>query len=144
MQGASSDLSNSLCNSGQLSILYYNARSILPKLNNLAASCLALKPDIVCIVESWLCNDISDNEIALPYYSSVRSDRNRHGGGILLYIKDNLPYNVVFCGSPGLELVFISIFLQNNKCLYLGTFYRPPSSPISIFDTLFDVYTLFL
>ena len=61
---------------------------MLPKIDHLSALCLASDPDIVCIVESWLCNEITDSEIALPGYSLVRLDRNRHGGGVLLYIKD--------------------------------------------------------
>ena len=32
------------------SIFYYNVRSILPKLDNLAAACLVSTPDIVCFV----------------------------------------------------------------------------------------------
>lgn len=45
-----------------ISILYYNARSVLPKLDELAANCMVLDPDIVCIVESWLGPDINDSE----------------------------------------------------------------------------------
>ena len=33
------------------------------KLDNLAAECVTYNPDIVCIVESWLSDDILDNEI---------------------------------------------------------------------------------
>ena len=150
MQGVSSDLSNSANNAnnaiqtdnhnlGKLLILYYNARSVLPKLDNLAATCLARSPDIVCIVESWLCSDISDNEISLPNYSIIRLDRNRHGGGILLYVKDNLSFKVVLHGPSGLELFFMSILLPNSRSICLGTFYRPPSSSVAIFDSLFDV-----
>jgi len=68
-----------------LSILYYSARSLLPKIDHLSSLCLASDPDIVCIVESWLCNEITDSEIALPGYSPVRLDRNRYGGCVLLY-----------------------------------------------------------
>lgn len=41
-----------------LSILYYNARSVLPKMDDVAASVLARKPDVVCVSESWLGEDI--------------------------------------------------------------------------------------
>ena len=44
---------------------------------------------ILYIVESWLSGDISDDEISLSGYSIVRLDRNRHGGGILIYILSN-------------------------------------------------------
>ena len=46
----------------------------------------AYDPDIICIVESRLCADISDNEVALPGYQVYRRDRNRHGGGILFIL----------------------------------------------------------
>ena len=55
--------------SGKLSIFNYNARSILPKLDNLAATYLVSSPDIVCVVEYWLCSDICDSEISLVDYS---------------------------------------------------------------------------
>ena len=109
----SSVLSNSLHelprNSGNLSIFYYNARSILPKLDNLAATCQVFTPDIVCIVESWLCSDICDSEISLVDYSIVRLDRSRHGGGIILYIKNNLNFDIISHGALGLEL-FLYLF----------------------------------
>jgi len=36
---------------------------------------------MIYIVETWLCDDILNSEIALPGY------RNRHGGGVLIYVK---------------------------------------------------------
>ena len=47
--------------SKQLTVLYYNARSILPKLDELQANVLLQKPDIICIVETWLSEDVMDN-----------------------------------------------------------------------------------
>ena len=108
-----------------LSILYYNACSLLPKLEHLAATCLACNPDIVCIVESWRCDDVCDGEISLPNYSVVRLDRNQHGGGIVLYIKDTLSFSVVSAGPESLEIIFVSVSLPTNRSICLGTFYRP-------------------
>ena len=68
-----------------LSILYYNARSLISKLDELCAIVEAHNPDVVSISESWLCADISDNEISVPDYHVFRKDRHRHGGGVLLY-----------------------------------------------------------
>ena len=67
-----------------LSIVYYNARSCLPELDDVS---VAESPDIICVVETWLSNSISDYEIVLPGYQCVRCDRDRHGGGVLMYIK---------------------------------------------------------
>ena len=56
---------------------------LLPKLDELAATCATDNPDIVCLVETWLCSDVLDNEVLIPNYSTVRLDRNRHGGVLL-------------------------------------------------------------
>lgn len=77
-------------------MLYYNARSILPKLDELRATALFQAPDIICIVETWLSEDVTDHEIWLPDYQTHRLDRNRHGGGIVLYVRDSLSCKVLF------------------------------------------------
>ena len=69
------------CFHKSLLILYFNCRSLLPKLDELAAICATDNPDIVCLVETWLCSDVLDNEVLIPNYSTIRLDRNRHGGG---------------------------------------------------------------
>ena len=68
---------------------------------------------IVCLVETWLCSDVLDNEVLIPNYSTVRLDRNRHGGGVAMYIHDNVAYNVLLYGSADLELLVVS--LSRNK-----------------------------
>ena len=69
-----------------LSIMYYSARSILPKFHCLCAEVRVRRPLVVCIVESWLSHDISDDEICIDNYQICRLDRNRHGGGVLMYV----------------------------------------------------------
>ena len=49
-------------------IVYYNARSLIPKMDELKAVSDVTKPDIICIVETWLNNEITDVEVNLPYY----------------------------------------------------------------------------
>ena len=53
-----SDSSNSVAN--QLHILYFNACSLVAKLDHLCVLCAARMPDIVCITETWLDNSITE------------------------------------------------------------------------------------
>ena len=86
--------------SDSLRILYCNARSLLPKLDDLFVTIETHNfPDIVCIVESWLGHDVRDQEIAIPNYDIFRHNRNRHGGGILVYVKDSYITSVL-PGTP--------------------------------------------
>ena len=74
-----------------LFIVYFNARSILiPKCDEQRILCEAHRPDVICIAESWLSSDIdiSDAELHISGFQIVRKDRNRHGGGVLMYIRD--------------------------------------------------------
>ena len=45
-------------NLNKLSILYSNARSILPKMDVMKVVVAAQTPSIVCVVETWFCDAI--------------------------------------------------------------------------------------
>ena len=82
---------------------------ILPKHNELVALCLSNKPDIVCLVETWLSADVLDNEVAIPHYSLIRLDRNRHCGGVAIYVHSSILFDVLLVGPAGLELIVVSL-----------------------------------
>ena len=47
-----------------LPIMYFNACSVVPKFGQLCPIVKTHQPDIVSIVESWLCEEIPDHEIS--------------------------------------------------------------------------------
>ena len=67
-------------------VLYFNVRSLVPKIDNLRAICSFYSPHIVCVVESWLDETIFDSEITVQGYSHCCLDCSRHGGGIIIFI----------------------------------------------------------
>ena len=125
-------------NISNFSVLYFNARSLLPKLDYLRVICNMNKPDCVCIVESWLNSDIQDNELQIDGYDIVRLDRNRHGGGVMFYLNSVYSHSTLFTGTLELELVIISVRLQFSS-LTIALFYRPPGSSLTVLDNLLTV-----
>ena len=121
-----------------LSILFYNARSLLPRFDELCTFCENNCPGVVCVVETWLGEEITDSEISLPDYQLYRLDRNRHGGGVLMYVHNNYSCKVLLTGPAQLEFLLISIY-RNCHRINVGTFYRPPNSSVSVMDHLFSV-----
>ena len=121
--------------SKSVKILYYNARSLLYKYDDLIAECSFYSPDIICITETWLCSDIIDSEIFIDGYCLVRLDRDRHGGGIIMYVNSSLSFSIL-SQVPELEFLAISISSIFGKfCVALA--YRPPStSSIHYFNSL--------
>ena len=45
---------------------------LIPKYDKLCVTMEAHNPDMICIVETWLCADVLDSEIALPGYQVYR------------------------------------------------------------------------
>ena len=121
MEGANShslEGSNYIPKSNCLNILYYNARSLLPKMDELRALVDIQQPHIVRIVETWLSCEILDNEIFLQGYQVLRLDRNHHGGGILMFVHESLVPKVVACGPCDLEFLLISLCNRVSSCKY--------------------------
>ena len=77
--------------------------------------------------ETKLDDSVFDAEINIEGYTLIRSDRNRHGGGVACYVKQHLTFDVMYYFSNEIENIFIDIFLPKTKPLTLGFFYRPPN-----------------
>ena len=67
-----------------------------------------------------------NGEINIPGYNILRSDRNRHGGGVLCYIKNTICYNRRESFSTEIENIFVYILLPKTKPILIGNVYRPP------------------
>lgn len=72
---------------------------------------LTIKPDIICIQETWLKSHL---DFILKGYNSVRSDRGKNrGGGFMTFIKDEISYRQINISEN--ECVVTEIFSHKNK-----------------------------
>ena len=122
---------------------FLNARSILPKLDELRVLCVENSYDIVCIVESWLSDEVANTELCIPGFTIFRKDRNRHGGGIIVFVKNTLPCSILPFVTPSLfptQLEFLPLCIEFYKHKFcISIFYRPPSADVAYFDTFCNV-----
>ena len=80
-------------------------------------------------------NSIFGTEIAVHGFELVRNDRNRHGVGVALYIRDSINYKIRNdLGIASLETVTVEIFRPKAKSFLIYTWYSPPNTPIDLFD----------
>ena len=91
---------------GNLRVYYCNGRSLLPKIDELKVLVTISKPDIITIVETWLDQDILDSEVSIQDYRIFRRDRSRHGGGLVIYINENLCVKSHIC-CINLEMISV-------------------------------------
>ena len=107
--------------------VHINIRSLVYKVADLACLARKTKASVIAVSETWMDDSITNGEIRIDGYNIVRKDRDRHGGGVCLYIKDNLPYNPrKDLDKPNLEGAWVDIFLPKTKPITLGVVYRPP------------------
>jgi hypothetical protein len=66
--------------------------------------------DVISVTETWLSDNVSDNEILPSGYNIIRKDKpsNKHGGGVLLALREGIQYNRVNSGSWSDHLEILS------------------------------------
>ena len=91
------------------------------------------KQDIVLLSETKIDKSFPPNQFALEGYSNpFRRDRNKHGGGFLLDVRNDIPCKEIKLHTlpDDIECIFIEIRLRNKK--YMGG-YNPNRDTISYF-----------
>ena len=96
--------------------------------------------DIICLNETFCDGSIADNEISLPSYSIVRKDRNRHGGGVAIYIRNSLTFiRREDLETDDVECIWVEIKCKQRQPVLISSMYRPPSSCIEFVDKVGDI-----
>ena len=90
IDGTQSPQVNVWFNTKGLNITHLNRHYLYPKLDQLKLLVLEQNIDIFCLCETFLNNELSDNELLIPDYDFIGKDRNSHGGGLIIYTKENL------------------------------------------------------
>ena len=77
------------------SLMFWNVRSINPRLEEIDRIIDLGKPEFFGIVETWLNTSTNNNEVSFDKYLMYRSDRTaeskkKGGGGLIMYYRDNL------------------------------------------------------
>ena len=67
-----------------------NVNSLLSKIDEIRDIANRIKPAVLGITESKLDSSVRNIEVNINGYSIIRSDRNRHGGGVACYVKNDL------------------------------------------------------
>ena len=114
-----------------LSCVCLNARSVLPKRFDLLAYICSHRVDIMAITETFLDSSIADAEFCPASYLLFRRDRSRHGGGVLIFVRDNLQVSPRDdLSSLCDELLCLEVHTITGPVIF-GVFYRPPTQCVN-------------
>ena len=126
-----------------ISIRSLNIRSLARKIPLLEAE-ISDHPDVIAVQETWLNNTHSNDDLKIPGYTIVRSDRSGQiGGGVAMYLSDRVGWSIPNIPSiVGIEYMCIDCQV-NNLTFRICNIYRPesPISWLDKFNTLLDLVT---
>ena len=77
-----------------LHLIHLNVNRLQSKIDELRAIAKKSRATVIGITESKLDETVLDGEINIDGYELIRSDRNRHGGGVACYIRNDVSFNV--------------------------------------------------
>lgn len=132
-----------------MTLLHFNARSVLRRWDEISAEMLASSADVFCISESWVTDPIDFAHYALPNYATFGSCRpSKKGGGVLLCVKDCL--RPAACRgatdvspSDAYNICAVKLLGLTQPTLVVGV-YRPPDACVADTEAFFDDLSLLI
>ena len=116
-------------NHNRLSFSTLNANSIPNKLDDIRIT-IANFVDILVITESKLDQSFLESQFFINRFSKpLRKDRNRYGGGLLMYVKEEIPQKESSFNLPSdIETIIIELNINKIKLLFSGCYYPTSQS----------------
>ena len=127
-----------LKNNHRLVIGNLNINSISNKFDNLKLITQG-KIDILVITETKTDSTFPLNQFAMQCYSKpYRFDRNRNGGGVFIYVREDIPSRELkIHNTPEyIESILIKINLIKTKWLFCGCYHPPSQSDQYFFENI--------
>ena len=110
-----------ICSLNAPSMLKHKVETEIPLREN--------KIDILALNETKIRETVCDSLISTDGYNHESYDRNRHGGGVLIYIKDTITYDRILDSDPepnSLETISIQIKPKCAKPFVIIAWYCLP------------------
>ena len=123
-----------------------NINSISSKFNQLKE--LVLKHvDILVVCETKLDETFPSSQFHMDGFSlPYRLDRNRNGGGVMIFIKEDIPSKLLTKHNfpSDVEGLLVELNFKKSKCLLFGTYHPPAQNDQYFFnyiDKALDTYS---
>jgi Reverse transcriptase (RNA-dependent DNA polymerase) len=84
---------------------------------------------LIAISETWYKGRMTNTHVALNGFRVIRADRGggRRGGGVAIYLKNNIRYKVIVRSEPTSPVDYLFIELRMPFPILVGVVYNPPT-----------------
>ena len=120
-----------------LIIGHLNINSVRNKFSSLQRTVLS-KTDILLLCETKIDDSFPDSQLFAGGFKIYRKDRTKTGGGLLLYVNENLPGKIInsYIFKDNSEIVLFEFSISNKKWLLLGNYKLPSQNDLSFINEL--------
>lgn len=82
--------------------------------------------DFFLLREIKLAENFPNKHFEMQSYKTFCQNRNKHGGGVMFYVNENIPCRVlnIDFNFNDLETIFLKFYLRNRKCLCVSSYKR--------------------
>ena len=125
-----------------LKVGHLNVRSLYNKYDEIMSILTQSQLGILCLNETWLDNTITNSQIHIPGYVIERRDRNRCGGGVSMYIREDIDYELrtdIASVNTLVESLWVEIKCINSMPCLISSIYRPPSARVDYYNGILDI-----
>ena len=120
--------------------MHLNINGLLNKIDELRYIARSSNAAVIGITETNLDNTVYDFEVTVDAYNIARNDRNRNGGGVACYIRNNICFNKKTCISDNIENIFIDLLFPKIKPISAGIIYKLSSQNQSLQQMIIYIY----
>jgi hypothetical protein len=117
-------------NENDFLVVHWNINSIRAegRLEELIENVRVLKANVIVLSETKLDDTVPNNIISIPgFHEPIRKDRNRCGGGTLIYISQRFTFKQqLHLQSDSFEHISVDVRV-NNDIYSINCYYRPPN-----------------
>lgn len=118
-------------------VLHLNINSILGNLYEVDEILNTCHFDIACFSETKLDDSIPNSFLINNFYTRIRLDRNRHGGGLIIFIKNGIKIKRTFFHKE-IELIYFQLEIKNQKFNFIYCYRSPCLKETQYLDKLED------
>ena len=130
-------------NKTSFKVMALNISSLMLHLDELWVFISDNKTQIIGITETKIDSTIQNSDIEIDDYVIERNDRDKHGGGVALYIHKSINYRVrEDIQNTNVESISIQIKVGTYKPFIVTSIYRPHGKTVNHFndiDALFSI-----
>ena len=113
----------------RLKVISLNINSLYKHLDKLRLFCAEHTPHIICLNETKINNEITDDFLRIDGFQNIIwKDHTRHGGGVAIYVKNDIKFFERSDLDSDLESVSIELKINYSKPIIVSTIYKLEST----------------